>query len=394
MDSTALQRQNRRIGRLKEMGVDRTTVLVHRDCKKALEGLRPHLVDPVRADALNALVEQLHNKQKPTNVAQVRQLSPFRYPGGKTWLVPEVRKWLMTSKRQPSVFVEPFAGGAMSGLTVAAESLAEHVVLAELDDDVAAVWQTIFAGRDADVRWLCNRITGFDVTLENVRKVLDGKPSSTKEWAWRTIIKNRMQRGGIMSAGAGLVKEGEAGRGLKSRWYPETLATRIEVLRSMRERVTFEHADAFAVIQAFADDTNAFFFVEAWGFMSRAALMTQSMDHHPEWTNIYGRVEVTLATHSAGGVTEKDIELARRIEAQMRRPEEVRQTFTPQTPALQALRMRLHAQHQPVVLMRTDCHVCRAEGLAPRSQVLIIAGDRTVQALLYQIDSDLLKTDG
>ena len=65
--------------------------------------------------------------------------------------------------------------------------------------------------------------------------------------------------------------------------------------------------------------------------------------------------------------------------------------FTPQTPALQALRMRLHAQHQPVVLMRTDCHVCRAEGLAPRSQVLIIAGDRTVQALLYQIDSDLLK---
>jgi len=65
--------------------------------------------------------------------------------------------------------------------------------------------------------------------------------------------------------------------------------------------------------------------------------------------------------------------------------------ITPQTPALQALRMRLHAQHQPVVLMRTDCHVCRAEGLAPRSQVLIIAGDRTVQALLYQIDSDLLK---
>jgi len=262
MDSTALQRQNRRIGRLKEMGVDRTTVLVHRDCKKALEGLRPHLVDPVRADALNALVEQLHNKQKPTNVAQVRQLSPFRYPGGKTWLVPEVRKWLMTSKRQPSVFVEPFAGGAMSGLTVAAESLAEHVVLAELGGEGAAVWQTIFAGRDADVRWLCNRITGFDVTLENVRKVLDGKPSSTKEWAWRTIIKNRMQRGGIMSAGAGLVKEGEAGRGLKSRWYPETLATRIEVLRSMRERVTFEHADAFAVIQAFADDTNAFFFVD------------------------------------------------------------------------------------------------------------------------------------
>ena len=150
----------------------------------------------------------------------------------------------------------------MAGLTVAAEHLSEHVVLAELDDDVSAVWQTIFAGNDADVRWLCNRITKFEVTLGNVRKVLDGKPSSIKARAWRTIIKNRMQRGGIMSAGAGLVKEGEAGRGLKSRWYPETLATRIEILRSMRERVTFEHADAFAVIQAFADDPNAFFFVD------------------------------------------------------------------------------------------------------------------------------------
>jgi DNA adenine methylase len=204
----------------------------------------------------------LHDKQKPTNVAQVRQLSPFRYPGGKTWLVPEVRKWLMASKRQPSVFVEPFAGGAMAGLTVAAEGLAEHVVLAELDDDVAAVWQTIFAGSEADVRWLSKRITSFDVTLENVRKVLDGKPISPKARAWRTIIKNRMQRGGIMAAGAGLVKEGEAGRGLKSRWYPDTLATRIEILRSLREQVTFEHADAFSVIQAFSDDENAFFFID------------------------------------------------------------------------------------------------------------------------------------
>ena len=76
MDSTALQRQNQRIKRLKEMGVDRATFLVHQDCIQALEGLRPHLVDPVRADALAALVEQLHDKKTPTNVAQVRHLSP------------------------------------------------------------------------------------------------------------------------------------------------------------------------------------------------------------------------------------------------------------------------------------------------------------------------------
>ena len=59
-------------------------------------------------------------------------------------------------------------------------------------------------------------------------------------------------------------------------------------------------------------------------------------------------------------------------------------------PALRATRMRLHAQHQPIALMRADCHVCRSEGLSSRSQVLIVSDGHEVQAQLYQIDSDLL----
>lgn len=262
MDATALQRQNRRIERLKEQGVSRTTVLVHQECKPALEGLRPHFVDPEKAEALASLVAQLQNKKTPTNVAQVRQLSPFRYPGGKTWLIPEVRKWLTAAKHPPSVFVEPFAGGAMAGLSAAAEGLAEHVFLSELDDDVAAVWQTIFHGKKSDVAWLCKQIIDFDVSLDNVRSILDSNPRSVRGRAFRTIVKNRMQRGGIMAAGAGLVKAGEAGRGLRSRWYPETLARRIETLQSLRDRITFEQTDAFDVVKRYAKDANAFFFVD------------------------------------------------------------------------------------------------------------------------------------
>lgn len=55
-------------------------------------------------------------------------------------------------------------------------------------------------------------------------------------------------------------------------------------------------------------------FSQAWGFMSRVALFAERTDHHPEWTNVYGRVDVTLTTHSAGGVTEKDVALARKME--------------------------------------------------------------------------------
>lgn len=51
-------------------------------------------------------------------------------------------------------------------------------------------------------------------------------------------------------------------------------------------------------------------FNEAFGFMSRVALVAEKMDHHPEWSNVYKTVEVTLSTHDAGGLTELDVKLA------------------------------------------------------------------------------------
>ncbi len=56
-------------------------------------------------------------------------------------------------------------------------------------------------------------------------------------------------------------------------------------------------------------------FVHAFGFMSSAALVAESLGHHPEWTNVYNRVTVDLTTHDAGGITEKDVELAGKLEA-------------------------------------------------------------------------------
>ena len=56
-------------------------------------------------------------------------------------------------------------------------------------------------------------------------------------------------------------------------------------------------------------------FGEAFAFMTRVALEAEKSDHHPEWSNVWNRVDILLSTHSAGGLTDKDVALARRIEA-------------------------------------------------------------------------------
>jgi 4a-hydroxytetrahydrobiopterin dehydratase len=56
-------------------------------------------------------------------------------------------------------------------------------------------------------------------------------------------------------------------------------------------------------------------FVQAFGFMTRVALAAEAANHHPEWSNVYGRVRIQLTTHDAGGISERDFALAKRINA-------------------------------------------------------------------------------
>ncbi len=199
------------------------------------------------------------NLNQITNVSSVPQRSPFRYPGGKTWLVPRIRQWLNSLPNVAQEFIEPFAGGGIVSLTVAFEKLANHVTMVELDDQVAAVWQTILSG---DAEWLAEEIIKFEMTDEAVREILSNEPQSLKHKAFQTIVKNRVNRGGILAPGAGMVKQGEKGKGLKSRWYPETLKRRILQIAEIRDRITFIPGDGLEIITQNIHRHNVVFFID------------------------------------------------------------------------------------------------------------------------------------
>jgi len=238
--------------------------------------------------ATGTLTTSKRSKGLPiVNVAMVPQRSPFRYPGGKTWLVPHVRHWLRHRSRVTRELIEPFAGGAIIGLTAAFEGLAESVTLVEKDTEVAAVWRAILGG---DGRWLADKVVDFEVTPESVRAVLDSTPRSSRERAFQTLLRNRVQRGGILAPGAGLMKNGENGRGLRSRWYPETLRKRILAILEMRNRIAFVEGDGMEVIRRNSRRRDVAFFIDPPYTVAGRRLYTHSEIDHEELFSVAGEL--------------------------------------------------------------------------------------------------------
>jgi len=105
-------------------------------------------------------------------------------------------------------------------------------------------------------------LADFSLTPETAVVALADLCSETRCVAFRTILKNRINRGGILAPGAGIIKYGENGKGLLSRWYPETLRRRILEIASIRDRIRFEQGDGVAVMGANAERTDAVYFID------------------------------------------------------------------------------------------------------------------------------------
>ncbi|MYE38744.1 MAG: DNA adenine methylase [Chloroflexi bacterium] len=176
------------------------------------------------------------------NVATVPQRSPLRYPGGKTWLVPHIREWL--GHTQPDLLIEPFAGGGIVSLTAVMEGLVKDCVMVEIDRDVAAFWRAALENGEG----LIDQVAHFEPTMDTLRVLEGACPASVLEHGFRTLVLNRTRRGGVLARGASFSKHGENGRGLLSRWYPETLAARLAAIQEYADRIAFFEGDGMKLL--------------------------------------------------------------------------------------------------------------------------------------------------
>lgn len=207
-------------------------------------------------------------------------LSPFRYPGGKSWLIPLFIQWASSRRRPPKLFAEPFAGGASVGLYAAENHLSEHVILVELEPSIAAVWNCVLKRPSP----LIELIETFEPRIPSLEAWLKRDPQSQVELAFKTLLKNRVSRGGVIANGAGILRDGERGKGVFSRWYPETIISRIRRVHRQRRKITFLVGDGLCAMEALASERSCFAFIDPpysshWAGPGKRLYLHNSVDH-------------------------------------------------------------------------------------------------------------------
>ena len=129
-------------------------------------------------------------------------------------------------------------------MTAIMEGLAERCLLSEIDPDVAAFWQAALQHSDE----LILKVRQFKPTLKSVEEVIGRAPTNVVEHGFRTLVLNRTRRGGILADGASLTRFGENGKGIASRWYPDTLVRRLGEIAKHTERIEFLATDGVCLL--------------------------------------------------------------------------------------------------------------------------------------------------
>ncbi len=168
-------------------------------------------------------------------------ISPLRYPGSKRCLVDYVRDVIQQNELKPSLFVEPFAGGASVALQLLRWDVVDKIVLMDADPLVASFWNVVF--RDSE--WLIQQVWDAEVTLQRwseLKKTLATSNLTTdRERAFACLFLNRTSFSGILAQGAGPIggKAQESAYPIDCRFPRKTLARRIKNIACLKNKVDF-----------------------------------------------------------------------------------------------------------------------------------------------------------
>ncbi len=131
--------------------------------------------------------------------------------------------------------------------------------MVEMDQEIAALWEVILSEKNI---WLADKILSFDLNYPNIKAEFDNPNKRLQDITFCTILKNRIYHGGILAKGSGLIKNGENGKGLASRWYPKTLHDRIRAIGFVKSKINFIIGDAFQIIEQNLNNPEAYFFID------------------------------------------------------------------------------------------------------------------------------------
>lgn len=187
------------------------------------------------------------------NVAQVPQVSPLRYPGGKSWFYPYFRAWMVHEGYRGGTLIEPFAGGASISLQSLVDGIVSQAVLVERDEELFTFWRVVLdrdrfpalAGQVLALRSEADLMEKMD-DLEERRSRGD---ATDVERALLYLLRNRTNYGGITARGASRMRRGEKERGVSSRWYLSTLSARLSLVNQLGDRISVVHGDGVSFLE-------------------------------------------------------------------------------------------------------------------------------------------------
>lgn len=161
-------------------------------------------------------------------------------------MMPHVEAWLSRHDHPHVWLLEPFCGGGIVSLSAVMEGWVRHCVMTELDRDVAAFWHAVLRHGAG----LSRMVKQFRISRDEVEGLSRRIPTDVLEHGFRTLVLNRTRRGGILAPGAAFTKNGENGKGLASRWYPQTIADRIEAISAHADRIRFMEGNGMDLLEA------------------------------------------------------------------------------------------------------------------------------------------------